>query len=389
MADSPVRALKRRLVALAVRLWNRPRLGADQLLALRPADILIVRQHNQMGDMVCATPALRAIRETWPDARLHLVTSPVNGAVVAHHPDLARVLTFSQKMWRRPWTLARFIRDLRRPRCELAFILGSVSFSITSAAIALAGGARWIVGPDSRPYGWDLSRRLFAVELPASPVVDRHAVLHNLAPLQAVGIDTRDRSTVVVPSAAEREEARRVMADLGLRPGFWALHPGAGKRQNIWPVARFAAVARRAAAAGHQVLVMRGPADAEVVREMFALLAEGPGEQIVAAPLLPVGACAALLEQADRYLGNDTGMMHVAGALQVPSVALFGPTDPDLWKPPSEAVVALRSPRQSLDARGGEFGWMENLDVDTVWEAWAKLPGRTTAASRGGEKRNA
>ena len=98
------------------------------------------------------------------------------------------------------------------------------------------------------------------------------------------------------------------------------------------------------------------------------------------APACEVGVAAALLEDADRFLCNDTGIMHVAGALGVSTLALFGPTDPALWKPPAPQVLALRSPRRLDDSRGAEFGWMEGIEVAQVWTAWASLPGRETTA---------
>jgi len=223
---------KRRLTSLLARGVRRPRLTPQELLALRPAAILVVRQHNQMGDMVCATPALRAIHETWPAARLTLVTAPVNVEVVRHNPDLDDVLTFEQGMWRRPDRLLRFLGAVRGVRAELAFVLGSVSFSVTSAVIALASGARWVVGSESGPFGHDLSRHAFSLELPAAPVLDVHAVAHSLAPLQAVGVTTADPEPLVVPAPEEREAAARVLRELDLAPGFWAVHPGAGKAQN-------------------------------------------------------------------------------------------------------------------------------------------------------------
>ncbi len=385
MAGTMTRRFKQHLVAAVARLWRRPRLTAGQLRALAPRGVLIVKQHNQMGDMVCAIPALRALRGAYPEGRMVLVTSPVNGAVVSHDPNLDAVMTFSQRMWRRPWALLRFVRELRAHDCELAFILGSVSFSVTSAVIALASGARWIVGPDSRPYGWDISGHLFAVELPASPHLDRHAVAHNLAPLQAVGIDTGDRLPRFDPDAAERARAASVMAELGLRDGFWSLHPGAGKRQNVWRADRFAAVAAKAAAAGRQVLILHGPADGPYLQRLLAALAPAEDPNIRVAPDLEVGVCAALLQRSDRFLCNDTGIMHVAGAVGTPTLALFGPTDPRLWKPPAPQVVALRSPRRSADDRGDEFGWMQNIAVEDVWRAWTSLP---SGDDRGGSLAN-
>ena len=374
------RNLKNRLAGLGARLVRRPRLSVAQFQALQPRRILIVRQHNQMGDMICATPALRAIRTAFPDAELALVTAPVNVEVVRHNPNLDRILTFDQKMWRNPVRLSRFAGQVRGWGAELALVLGSVSFSVTSAAIALLSGARYVVGPDSTPFGWDFSRHAFSLEMPASPELDRPAVEHSLAPLAGIGITTDDLSTVVVPAPEEQNKADRIMAELDLQDGFWALHPGAGKGQNVWPPERFAEMAARAANSGRQVLILHGPADGVVLAQLRDVLGEEPGRGIRVAPPASVGTAAALLLRADRFLCNDTGIMHVAGAVGVPTVALFGPTDPDLWKPPAESVTALRSPRQVPDGRGREYGWMEELEIDVVWQTWQDLAGRTSSA---------
>ncbi len=364
---SATRAAKQRLMRALARRLRREPLTPAQLTALRPERILVVRQHNQMGDLICATPGLRAIAETWPAARVMLVTSPVNAGVAHNNPHLARVLVFDKS----PRRLPAFARELRAWRAELAIVPSSVSFSLTSALIGLCSGARHVVGADSRPFGWDFSERCFSLVMPASPRPDRSAVEHSLAPLRAVGIDTRDLSTVVVPGATQRADAAAIMAAQGLPDGFWALHPGAGKRQNAWPAERFAALARRAAAAGRHVLVLHGPADRAA---LAAFAPPAPGVRV--APPCPVGVMAALLERADRLLCNDTGVMHVAGALGVPTLALFGPTDPALWKPPAPEVRALRAGRRRDDPRGPEFGWLETITEDEAWDAWAGLPGR-------------
>jgi len=388
MSSNPTRSFKRLASSWLARLARRPQLTPEQLLALRPRRILIVRQHNQMGDMVCATPALRAIRETWPAAEIALVTAPVNRGVVEHNPHLDRIVTFDRRVWRHPGRLLRFWREIRRDRRDLAFVLSSVSFSVTSAWIAAASGARHIVGSDSRPFGWDVSRHVFSLELPSRPELDRHAVAHSLAPLQAVGITTDDLFPVLVPAPAQIAAADRILAELDLDPGFWALHPGAGKRQNIWPAAGFAELARRARQAGHQVLILHGPADAEPLAEVLRLLGASVGSGLRVAPACPVGVGAALLQRADRFVCNDTGVMHMAGALRVPTVALFGPTDPRFWQPPAPEVVVVKSPRQSdvpvQDGLGGdEFGWMQNITPDEVWAGWSRLPERLSQVKEG------
>lgn len=358
------------LAAWVARRCRRPRLSPAELRARDPRRIVIVRQHNQMGDMVCATPALRALREAFPRAEIALVCAPINVEVVRHNPHLDRVLVFAPGHWRRPWRLAAFLRELRSFRAELAVVLNSVSFSVTSAAIAVASGAPLIMGGDSRPYGWDISRHAYSLELPTRPEVDRHAVAHSLAPLAAVGFGTADLSTVVVPAPSERERAAALLADLPAGGELLVMHPGAGKRGNIWPAERFAEVADRAVSTGQRVLVLQGPADGEVVARLTAALAtrERPNgtRHVTVAPRMRVGVCAALLARADRFLCNDTGLMHVAGAVGVPTLALFGPTEPDLWKPLSPLVVAVRA----------KDGRLDRLAVEPVWQALCSLPPR-------------
>jgi ADP-heptose:LPS heptosyltransferase len=370
-----LRATKRWITGRVAGLWARPGLAPDAVIRLAPRRVLLVRQHNQMGDMVCATPCFRAVKETWPDAAVALVTAPVNQQVVAHNPHLDQVFLFAQGLWRRPLALWRFLRQLRGFGADLTIVLNSVSFSVTSAMLGLWSGARWVIGGDGERLGSSVGRA-YSLALPFEPELDRHSVQHSLAPLQAVGITTPDLSTVVVPSRAQRDEAARLVADL-LPPGpFWSLHPGAGKRQNVWPPERMAAMARRAAAEGTAVLVLHGPADGEALAAMRRALGDpdAAAAPVVIAPSVSVGTAAALLERAARFLCNDTGIMHVAGAVGVPTVALFGPTDPALWKPPSPLVVALRATARIEDARGPEFGWLETLTEQEVWEAWSGLP---------------
>lgn len=367
------KSVKRAASGLVARLWRRPRLDAAAVRALTPRRILIVRQHNQMGDMVCATPALRAVREAYPSAEIALVCAPVNRDVVQHNPHLDRVFIFDKRACTRPGPLWRFVRGLRDFGPDLAFVLASVSWSVTSAALAAASGARVIVGADSRPFGFDISRHAFSLELPSQPEADRHAVDHNLAPLEAVGFTVSDRNPVVVPAPAEVARAGEIRAGVPGEGPLWLMHPGAGKDANLWPAERFAEIAVRAVAAGRPLLVLQGPADTEVMARFRAAIRERCDTADLAAPtVIPpvsVGVCAALLATADRFLCNDTGLMHVAGAVGVPTLALFGPTEPELWAPRHPALTWLR----------GDGNDPAALDTDTVWTRWLDVPGRPTS----------
>jgi heptosyltransferase-2 len=353
------RYLKRILEAILRPFLRRRQASMDEIRASAPRRILIVRQHNQMGDMLCAVPAFRAIREQFPQARTMLITAPVNHGVMEGNPFLDQILLFDKVRVRNSWGAIRsFWKELRAFDAELAIVLNSVSFSGTSAALARLSGARHLIGGDSVPFGWSFSRWLYDVEMPSQRFVSGHAIDHQLEPLAAIGILTADRSTVVRPSRAAMAQARAFLEGIG--PGPWmALHPGAGKRENRWPAERFAAVAGALRARGASVYLIEGPADAEATHET----------QRAAVTALPVLAnvrlnvVAAALKQSQFALVNDTGVMHVAGAVGVGALALFGPTPSSSWKPPSERVAAIQS----------ESGLMEDISLESVLERLEEL----------------
>src|SRR6185503_10780264 len=138
------------------------------------------------------------------------------------------------------------------------------------------------------------------------------------------------------PLRATAEETEAVAPWLErLPPGFLALHPGSGSAAKNWPPARFAALAS-ALASGHPWLLVEGPAD----EECAATLRELPG--VVVARHLPARVLAALLAQAGRFVGNDSGVSHLAAACGASTLALFGPTDPASWGPVGPNARVLR-----------------------------------------------
>jgi ADP-heptose:LPS heptosyltransferase len=323
-----------------------------QIQATKPRRILVVRQHNQMGDMLCATPALDAVKATFPGARTLVVTAPVNDGVVRGHPSVDGILLFDKRTLRSsPRAAWRFLRTLRAFRAEVAIVLNSVSFSSTSAWIARLSGAAACIGGSSLPFGWSFSRWLYDLEIPTTKELGGHAIDHGLRGLRAVGFRIPGREPRLHPSIAARFAARRFLDSVGEGRRV-ALHPGAGKEANRWPSARFAAVARELGERGFAVYLVEGPADGPAVAEVQARL----DRPLAVLRDVDVATVAAALAASDLALVNDTGLMHVAGAVGVPTLALFGPTPPEEWAPPSPALKALRA----ADGR------MESLDTGSV-----------------------
>ena len=348
------RASKRSLARLVARLRPAPRMTAAAIRAAPVHELLVVRQHNQMGDMVCALPALHALRSAFPQARLTFVTAPLCEELLAGHPEVDRLLVFRKQDARQPHHLAGFLHRLRTPRPDLAIVMTTVSFSTTSALLCWASGARIRVGASSLPFGSELSRAVYHFELPLGPEGGPE-VEHNLAPLRALGIEAPFALPHLEPTATARAAADDFLrtAIRGTGP-LVVVHPGAGKLPNLWPVEHFAAtlaVLRRDLDA--RIVATEGPRDAPIVA---ALRARIPDMAHWSASL---GATMGLLHAADVVLANDTGIAHVAGALGRPTVVVFGPTDVQRWKPPGAHVRAVVSPT----------GFVADVAVETVLDA--------------------
>jgi heptosyltransferase III len=136
-----------------------------------------------------------------------------------------------------------------------------------------------------------------------------------------------------------------------------AIHPGSGSAQKCWPASRFAAVIERLWQQNRSVLLLAGPADSERVHDVFQQLSSPPAPDMLKlltnAPLLEV---ARQLQPCRCYLGNDSGITHLAAMLGVPTIAIFGPTDPAVWRPVGPSVKVLQGRT------------LEDVSVDSIME---------------------
>jgi hypothetical protein len=197
--------------------------------------------------------------------------------------------------------------------------------------------------------------------------------------------ESPSRPAVTVPEVVQRRAAAR-LRDAGVLPRrFLAIHPGSGSRRKNWPLERFAEVARRGAALGIGALWLRGPAEIE------RGLTIPPGGTEVENLDLPT--LAGVLQSAALYLGNDSGISHLAAAVGAPAVVLFGPSDSGVWGPRGSDVRIISTASACApcddDTRRQcpRSEYTEAITVEEVWEAVAPVLKRVTGAGgRGSEK---
>jgi len=303
--------------------------------ARRPHDgerFVLIRP-GALGDTLLTLPALALLRARKTGAH---VTFVARGDVLA----LARAsgLADATSAYDDPAWLALFDET---PRGETAYdvIEGSV-------VVAWLGDAD---GTVRRALGRLGAEEIIIAESRPGEGSGDHAALHlarTLAPLGVAAPDTAGELVGLLPPlrAPEVDEATAgaVWRELGLPRGgrVVALHAGSGGAAKRWPPESFAEVADGLGGAGLAPLLIGGPQDDEVTAAVLAAIS---GEAPPVARGLSVGAVAAVLRRCAAYLGNDSGVTHLAALAGVPTVALFGPSDPALWSPLGSRVTVLRS----------------------------------------------
>ena len=285
-----------------------------------PPGIVVLRP-GALGDGVAVLPALESLSATCPEAQVVAIGSPVFrmaaqcGLASSWMPfdDLRLLGLFAQG------GTADVLRD-----CDLCLAYTGGHDPRLESNLRASGARRVVMWP-SRPGG------------------KMHIVDHLLGAVEAAGLSVASRCPRLPPREEWIEEGRALLDKLGVRGRFVAIHPGSGGRRKMWPAERFEALAQRL---DGPVVWLLGPAEAEqpALRDIRARVAT-----VVEQPSLT--ALAGILASCRTYVGNDSGVSHLAAALGTPTVAIFGPTDPVVWGPRGERVALLGGPaRGGLDA---------------------------------------
>lgn len=196
--------------------------------------------------------------------------------------------------------------------------------------------------------------RLLLVHDPAPPARGPHASQWFAQPLTTLGVPESPEPPELRFSGEEQAWAETLLRRLPSR--FLAFHPGSGSDTKNWPADRFLALAERLhdnpALGPHPSLLVLGPAEAEGASPSAPVpgtsLPEEDTPSLVVARELPLRVLGAVLARAGLYVGNDSGVSHLAAAAGAPALALFGPTDPALWAPVGRHVRCLRAPRARM-----------------------------------------
>jgi heptosyltransferase-2 len=341
---------------------------------------ILIRANNWIGDVVMISPAVRAIRERFSRARIAIVARPWVCEVLRGSPFFDDLIEYDRGGRHAGLSgRLRLARDLRRGGPIDLAVLFQKAFE--AAVLARLAGARLRVG-----YASDRRSLLLtdALPLPGPGTHHADAFLH-LA--RHIGCPVRDARPVFHVGEAERARAAALLHERGFLEAkcLVALHPGASKPPRAWHAERFARLATRLhAERGARFLLIGSGGE----RTLLAQVASGlpPGAFIGPDAAPGLRDAAALLERCHLFVGNDSGPMHLAAALGVPTVGLFGPGSPGSTAPRGRAGSVLTlggdypcSPcrqdffRECPPAPTGKPFCLEEIGVESVLEAASAL----------------
>jgi len=299
-------------------LLLRPRRRAPSPSRVRR--ILVLRT-DRLGDMVLSTPALADLRSQYRDATISVLAPPASLELLRGHPAVDHLVPLTREG----------LSPAMRGRYDLAIDLSSDE-GLRGALLAHRSAARARIGLSA--YG---RQAFFSLR---GPAVDRtsHVLEQNRAVIAALGVPTGDTGPSLHLSAEERGQAQMTLASLGAASPRVVLHIGGHYPSQRWSPERFAElIGLLTGRTGAACVVLCCPGEDGLAARVLAATPDA-----LIAPSRSVRAMMALIASCDLFIGNNSGPLHVAGALGLPTISMMGPTDARRFGPRGPADHVLR-----------------------------------------------
>ena len=299
---------------------------------------IVVRSPNWVGDAVLTTPAIRAVRQGLPNAQITVLAKPWVAPVFYSNPDIDEVFLYDAKERHRGWFgKARLARELRKIGFDLAVLFQN---AFEAALLTCLAGV-------PRRLGYDTDGRSpFLTHCVALSKNHKqgHQIDYYLGILEGASLKVSSRDLILVLTEEDRASAQVILRRRGIeeKDRLVAINPGAAYGSaKRWPAERYAALCDRIQTQWKvKTIILGGPGEESVGLHISKLMKQ-PCVSLCGETSLREAA--AVIERCHLFVTNDSGLMHIAAALDIPLIALFGPTDPVATGPanPRSQVVQV------------------------------------------------
>jgi predicted lipopolysaccharide heptosyltransferase III len=294
---------------------------------------ILLLQLKRIGDLILTTPAIAALRENFPGARVTIVASSECADLLPAISNVDRIL------------LAR--RDLRD--LALFFTVASRRFDYCidftrndrSAFLAFLSGARRRV-VSYRVRDQSKTRARIYTDFVSARMRDLHTIDYNLALLEPLGVQEASRAPHLQLRQTAREKAEALRRDWKISESYIILHPGSARQEKLWEAERWAEVIERFGRNNGVDVVLTSGASRYEQAHIAAIKNKTQQQIIDLSGKTDLLTLAALIGQARLLVTVDSAPMHLAAATRTPQVALFGPTNPFHWRPRESPALILQ-----------------------------------------------
>ena len=307
-----------------------------------PKRILVVRQHNQLGDLLACVSIFRALKEKYPSSELSVIVSPANKNALHKNKFIDELFVFDKNKILSFGYLKQLFRFLRK-NYDVAIVPVTVSISFTSNLLCRIANTAIRIGPNSLNGKTNSSAFLFdrRINLDWKKYPDANVSDFSLDILRPFGISTDNFGSEISYDEKDEVEAKEFIQSFNRKTGkIIGLHVGAGKPPNRWSYENFISLINLLEGEYQPLIYLTGSSD-DV--ELIDTILRGiiPETKLFLNKEIP--EVAALIAQSDLFITNDTGIMHVAGTTPTPQISIFGPTNPFNWAPIGKQKHFLRN----------------------------------------------
>jgi lipopolysaccharide heptosyltransferase II len=318
-------------------------------------NILFLR-HDRIGDMVLSTAALKTLRRAYPEARITVLASQRNHEILTHNPHIDEILIYKGILW--------FFREIRPKGYDLV-IDPFMTYELKQAFMTYLAGGKYRIGFE------EAGRKIFFNLRGPVDSTPKRMVEHLLDLVEMLGCKREGCRPEVFLSDKELQWASEVLVAKGIKQEELtiAIHPAAYYPSQRWSAERFGELVKRILERYETKIILLGSRDE---KELLRRVKEIAGKGIQDLFGLRLRKLIALLSTCDLLICNNSGPLHIASALKVPTVSMIGPTVTPLWLPSGEHDMVINkglscSPCNRAVCRDHEC--MESITVDEVFEA--------------------
>jgi len=332
---------------------------------------ILITKPSSLGDIVLALPALRVLRMSFPEAKISWLIRPEFAQLLENHPHLDEIITFDRILLGKAWfhcgafgALISLIHKLRRSKFDVVFDFQGL---FRTASLA------WLSGCKTR-FGMANAREFATIfythKIPQN-IECIHMVDYYLKIIRAAGASGFGAEFVFSQNPDAEDSVDRLLVSHGIEDNYAVLISGSAHQDKCWPPERFAQLAEKISSQYGLSIVATGSSSEEGIVEKVKEKANVPIASLAGQTSL--GELIALLKSAKLVVSNDTGPGHIASALGVPLVLMFGRANPIRLQPYRRKQCVMAIEPEGRGTTINNFDPKYDIKVITVEQVYQKV----------------